>query len=413
MRRVRLEIERFKKARAEPTQNRVAFSGRHENLLVSHVSYGINHWQCIVQPLHTDRAFDGGHAVLTGLARLFQRGNGAPEQQQRPGDIAPRGLEASLLPVARLGEQRADIFVEHGERGVGDPSFEVRGLGHQDCRAPGRLEIGDVLRGHDAALLDQPAQPGRMDAPRPLAVAPQTPREIEAVQKGEQVRGCRRFRAVAQPGEAGPAALWIEAQESLKGMPVRLGEPGPEDIERLLPGTGARRKADAFQHRDGRDHHEARTQMRQNGQHDRLAAIRRPGCVGARLQTGPPIGEPEAAQPQVALQLGDMLAAGFVPLGVFREQGGADAELVRHEGNHRRRRNFPGRQDAARKPQQAELHREAETVTRPPLAADQRQIVRSEHVMAGHRLRRVRDGEEPGALLGGEEAAAGHGGPWV
>jgi len=40
----------------------------------------------------------------------------------------------------------------------------------------------------------------------------------------------------------------------------------------------------------------------EHGLHDRLAAIRRPRSVRADLQASTPIGEPEAAQPQVLLQ---------------------------------------------------------------------------------------------------------------
>ncbi len=152
--------------------------------------------------------------------------------------------------------------------------------------------------------------------------------------------------------------------------------------------------------------------MRQDGKEDRLTAIGRSCGVSACVQAGSPVGQPKAAQTQVAPQLADVLAAGFVALGVVGEQGGRDAGLVRHEGHHRRRRDIAGRQDVAWKAQQAELDGEAEPVAGAPLAANQRQVFQAEDVMAGHIFRNVRDGEEPGALLGGEKAAAGHESPW-
>ena len=69
----------------KPAQHRVAFSGRHENVLIGHIGHGINDWQHLVQPLHADRALDSRDTVLSGLARLFQRGNSALEQPQRAG----------------------------------------------------------------------------------------------------------------------------------------------------------------------------------------------------------------------------------------------------------------------------------------------------------------------------------------
>jgi hypothetical protein len=70
----------------------------------------------------------------------------------------------------------------------------------------------------------------------------------------------------------------------------------------------------------------------------------------------------------------------------------------------KRDRRIPGRAAAVlrelvdpARTQQAELNGEAQPLLA-ALAADQRQIVQGQHVVAGHRLRRVGDGEKPGAL---------------
>ena len=71
---------------------------RDGDVLIRHVGDGSDDGQHAVEPRHADLAFDHGNAVLPGLPRVAERGDGASEQDQRPGDIAPRRLEA--LPVA-------------------------------------------------------------------------------------------------------------------------------------------------------------------------------------------------------------------------------------------------------------------------------------------------------------------------
>jgi hypothetical protein len=50
--------------------------------------------------------------------------------------------------------------------------------------------------------------------------------------------------------------------------------------------------------------------VREHGLHDRLAAVSRPGGVGADVQAGAPIRQAEAAQTQVLLQFEQMLSVG-------------------------------------------------------------------------------------------------------
>jgi hypothetical protein len=54
---------------------------------------------------HADLAFNRGDAVLSGFLGVPERGDCATEQDQCPGDIAPRGLETPLVPVPCPAEQ--------------------------------------------------------------------------------------------------------------------------------------------------------------------------------------------------------------------------------------------------------------------------------------------------------------------
>ncbi|HME25868.1 MAG TPA: hypothetical protein VKI44_31800 [Acetobacteraceae bacterium] len=80
-------------------------------------------------------------------------------------DITFGGLEAPLVPILRLAEQRSDVLLEHGERRICEPRLHVRDLRDQDCGAARRLEIDDVLHRHDGSFREQPTQPGGMDSP--------------------------------------------------------------------------------------------------------------------------------------------------------------------------------------------------------------------------------------------------------
>ena len=123
VRRVRPEVERREKARAEPAQHRVSLGRRDEEVLIRHIGHGPDDGKHAVELLHADLAFDHGDAVLSGFLRVAERGDGAAEQDQCPGDIAPRGLETPLVAVPRPAEQGAHVFLEHGERRVGRAGF--------------------------------------------------------------------------------------------------------------------------------------------------------------------------------------------------------------------------------------------------------------------------------------------------
>ncbi|HEV2099796.1 MAG TPA: hypothetical protein VGR45_12840 [Stellaceae bacterium] len=104
--------------------------------------------------LHADLSFDNSDTILPSFLGVPEGGDGATEQNQRPGNIAPCRLETSFVAVLRSTEQGAYVFLEHGERGVGQPGSEARSLDDKDRRPPCRFEIGDVLHGHDRPLID-------------------------------------------------------------------------------------------------------------------------------------------------------------------------------------------------------------------------------------------------------------------
>ena len=146
--------------------------------------------------LHADFTFDDSDTILPGFLGVPERGDGATEQQQRPGNVAPCRLETSFVPVLRPAEQRAYVFLEHGERRVGQSGSKAGGLGDKDGRPPCRFEIGDVLHGHDRPLIDQAREAGGMDASGARGVDSQPPRIFEAVQQRDDVRGGGRFRII-------------------------------------------------------------------------------------------------------------------------------------------------------------------------------------------------------------------------
>ena len=61
-------------------------------------------------------------------------------------------------------------------------------------------------------------------------------------------------------------------------------------------------------------------------------------------------------------------------------------------------------------PQKAQLDGEPKPVDRAPLCPDERQVIGAEHVVLRHLGGIDRDGEQAGALLGGQQGAAGHDG---
>ncbi len=164
VRRVRPEVERGEEARAEPAQHRISLGRRDQDVLIRHVGDGPDDGQHAIELLHADLAFDHGDAVLSGFLGVPERGDGAAEQDQCPGDIAPRGLETPLVAVPRPAEQGAHVFLEHGERRVGQPGLEACRLDNEDRRSPRGFEIGDVRDGHDRPFVDQPGEASCVNA---------------------------------------------------------------------------------------------------------------------------------------------------------------------------------------------------------------------------------------------------------
>jgi hypothetical protein len=87
---------------------------------------------------------------------------------------------------ARLN-QGAHVFLEHGERRVGQPRFQAGRLNREDRRPPCRFEIGDVLDSHDRPLVDQPGKASGMNSSSPRRVDPQPARIFETVQQRDNV----------------------------------------------------------------------------------------------------------------------------------------------------------------------------------------------------------------------------------
>ena len=220
VRRVRPEVERREKARAEPAQDRVSLGRRDEDVLIRHIGHGPDDGKHAIELLHADLAFDHGDAILSGFLRAAERGDGAAEQDQCPGDIAPRGLETPLVAVPRPAEQGAHVFLEHGERRVGEPGFEARSLDNEDRRPPRGFELGDVRDGHDRSFVDQPGEASGMNSSGARWVDSQPPRVFEAIQQRDDVGGRGRLRIIPQPGEAGSAQFRIDREQSRRACPA-------------------------------------------------------------------------------------------------------------------------------------------------------------------------------------------------
>jgi hypothetical protein len=135
--------------------------------------------------LHADFPFDHRDAVLSGFLRMAERGDGAAGQDQRLGDITPRGLEAMLVPMPRRAEQGAHVFLEHRQRRIGQTGFQACCLNREDRRPPHRFESGDVLDGHDRPLVDQPGKAGGVDSSGVRKVNSQSGCIFETIQHAE------------------------------------------------------------------------------------------------------------------------------------------------------------------------------------------------------------------------------------
>jgi hypothetical protein len=132
------------------------------------------------------------------------------------------------------------------------------------------------------------------------------------------------------------------------------------------------------------------------------------GGLRARLQTGTPIGKPEAAKLQKLLKLGHMLAACFRPASGIAEQCRVDVNLLPDKGKHRFRQQFRRIENAARMTERAKLDSEAQAVGRSPLRSDQGEVFGAEDEVAGHFRNIGRDGKQPGALLGRQQGMTWH-----
>ena len=377
--RVRPEVERREKARAEPAQHRVSLGRRDEDVLIRHIGHGPDDGKHAVELLHADLAFDHGDAILTGLLRAAERGDGAAEQDQCPGDIAPRGLETPLVAVPRPAEQGAHVFLEHGERRVGQPGFQAGGLNREDRRAPCRFEIGDVLDGHDRPLVDQPGETGGVDTSGARGVDSQPARIFETIQQRDDVGGGGRLRIIPQPGKAGAAQLGIDREQSRERVALRIGQSGRERIEGLLSRACTGSQPDSLQHGGRRKQNAVRPQMGEHRLDDGFTAIRGPCRFRADPKTGSPVSETEAAETQQPLKFEHVLATGFRPAGVFAEQRRIDADLLRHKDEHWHGRRLQRVQHAAWMPKSAKLNGEAQPIARATPGPYEGQIVDIEH----------------------------------
>jgi hypothetical protein len=264
-----------------------------------------------------------------------------------------------------------------------------------------------VLRRHDRALLDQTGEAGWMNAPRPPGIDAEGTDVVQPVQQLDHVGRRGRFRAVPQPGKSRPAERGVVGQQSEQGLSVNLREPGGKRLEAPAPGAHTRMEADTLQHMGARKRGVRAPQMVQHGPHDRLAAIRGPGRLRADLQAPAPGWQAEALEPKQGLQFGRMLPARLVARRVCREGGRVQPELIRYEGEEGSRQMLARPQTLARMTQQAELDGEAEPVGGAALGGDKRQVLGTENVVTCHLGAVDRYGEQPLALLGGQEGSDG------
>ena len=238
--------------------------------------------------------------LLSGLLGVLQGGDGAAEQEQGAGHVAPGRLEAALVAAAGLGEQRSHVLAEHGEGRVREPGLEVGHPGHQQGRPAQGLDMGEVLGGHDAALLHQACEPGRVDPCGPLPGDADAAHPVQPVEQRHHVARRGRFRGVPQPGEPGAPDGRVGHEQAVERGLLGLGHLVGQDLKRPLSRPRPGGEADPFQHRGVRHQHAAGVKMGQHGMHDRLAAVGGPGGIGTHPQAIAPVAQPEAAQPRRA-----------------------------------------------------------------------------------------------------------------
>ena len=127
------------------------------------------------------------NASLARRLRLLEGGDGAARQQQRLRDVALGGLKSSLFPVLRLAEQRPDVLLEHGERRIREPRFQVGGLRDQDRGAACRLEIGNVLHCHHGCFREQPTETSGVDSLGGLSIDAEPAHVFEPINNGVEI----------------------------------------------------------------------------------------------------------------------------------------------------------------------------------------------------------------------------------
>jgi hypothetical protein len=208
-----------------------------------------------------------------------------------------------------------------------------------------------VLHRYDGALVEEPAEAGGMDSPGAGGVNAEATHVFEPIEQCDHIGRRRRFRVSPQPRESGASQCGIEGQQSFERLLRRVAQTLRYDLEGPFASSHPCGEPDSLQHRRGRDEHIVGPQMREHRLHDRLTAIGCPSGVGAHLQTGAPVGQPEAAQGQQLLQFDGMLPSRLVAQGVLGEDGGRVSKLVSDEGDHLFGRMLADAQALARMPQ--------------------------------------------------------------
>ena len=262
---------------------------RDQDVLVRHVGDGPDDRQHAVELRHADLAFNRGDAVLSGFLGVPECGDCATEQNQRPGHIAPRGLETPLVPVPCPTEQGAYVFLKHGERRIGQPGLETRRLDKEDRRLPCGFEIDDVRDGHDRPFVDQPGEASCVDASGARGVDSQSSGIFEAIQQRDNVGGRGRLRIIPQPGEAGSAQFQIDREQPRERVPLGVGQSGRERLKGFLSRASTRGQPDPFEHCRWRQHDAAYSQMSEHCLDNGFATIRGPRRVRANPKAGAPV----------------------------------------------------------------------------------------------------------------------------
>jgi hypothetical protein len=208
-----------------------------------------------------------------------------------------------------------------------------------------------VLHRHHGGLREQPTETGGVDSLGGRGIDAKPAHVFEPIEQPSDVRRRRRFGEVSQPGESGAPQRRIEHQQIFERLSRRIGQPLSQGLEHPLASAHSRGEPNSLQHRRGRDEHALGPQVRKHGLHDRLAAVSRPGGVGADLQASAPIRQAEAAHAKPLLQFDGMLPSRLVAERVVGKGGRRNVQLPRDKGDHRLWRMIAEAQALARMPQ--------------------------------------------------------------